>query len=1333
MAAENTPMLQQYRRIKAEYPDTILFFRMGDFYEMFFEDAEIASKALQITLTSRHGSATTSSVPLCGVPYHAVDAYLARMIRQGFRVAICEQVEDPKTAKGIVKREVVRVVTPGTALDATILDARENNYIAAVFSPAMLGEKPTQKDQLVGVALIDLSTGEFYLGELSGAMRFQRLFDELQRFEPKEVVVPESHAYSKQTEEQRVLTDYKAACVTSYPDRAFQLRAAKQALLDHFQVHSLAGFGVQDASSGLSAAGALLQYIQETQKSALPHIRKISLLRHDEFMLIDFATQRNLELYRTINDHARAGSLLGLLDKTMTSMGARMLQKWLRYPLVRIADIQARLDAVEELKKDTITRGDLRDLLKGVHDLERLITRLTLSAANARDLVALKLSCLRLPEFRRLLSALQSPLIAEQVANCDELPDVAELIDRAIVDEPPLTLREGKLIKSGYNAELDELRVISKEGKHWIADLERKEKERSGIASLKVKYNKVFGYFIEITKPNLHLVPDDYIIKQTLVNATRFITPELKEYESKVLGAEDRIVELEYSLFQELRQSVSHEVERVLRTAETIAVLDVLAALAEVADRNLYVKPEVNDSDRLEIAEGRHPVIEQMKLDEPFIPNDTRMDCSDNRLLIITGPNMAGKCVAGDTLIFTDRGLLPLIDSEPNASNIGEFAPIDLEVRGLRGRSQATHFYNGGKQATIALTTRLGYRLEGTPEHRVLVRSADGTEGWKTLSEMREGDVVAIERHANLWGQETAIDPSAAQALKGAKNLKTYPLPEKWDEDLAYLIGLLIGDGTVTYSHAFELTTADAFLADEFCRIIRKLFEYEVCRKASGVSYSVTSKQIRVFLERLGVGCCQAHDKRVPSALLAAPRNIVAAFLQALFDTDGSIDKRYGNVQFSTASERLAREIQMLLLNFGIIASLHVKQTAKKPSHQVAIYGADAMLFHREIGFRLPRKRERQRLASARRMPNVGGIPHLEGLLKQIQARIVATPDKPVALKRNKRINSVFYTDLPNGRNISYDKLDELIAYCHDNHVECAELEELQAQRYFYDPVARLESGEAEVFDLSVPGDHAYVANGFVSHNSTYIRQVALITLMAQIGSFVPAKRADIGTVDRIFTRIGASDNLSRGESTFMVEMNETANILNNATQRSLIILDEIGRGTSTFDGMSIAWAVAEFINNRDILGARALFATHYHELTELATLLTGVKNYNIAVKEWNDQVIFLRKIIEGGADQSYGIQVARLAGLPAAVIRRAKEILADLEQDRHGEAEHHFTKQPAPPAAVSRKKSVVPKEQMSLFGERPHPVVIKLKDLDLNTLTPLEALNLLQQLQKEC
>ena len=890
-----TPMMKQYKRIKAEHPDTILFFRMGDFYEMFFEDAEIASKALQITLTSRHSSKQGQSIPLCGVPYHAVDSYLARMIKQGFRVAICEQVEDPKKAKGLVKREVVRIVTPGTVLDTSLLEAKENNFIAAVFSPAFDGNSQRSREgQELGLAFLDLSTGEFQLGDVSGEQRFQKLQDELERFAPTEILVPKGYSTAEKSKERQVIDMYRATCVTSFPDYAFQPRNAKETLLNHFEVHSLAGFGCQDASLGIPAAGALLQYIQETQKTSLSHIRKLSILRHENVMLIDSATQRNLELYRTINEHSRAGSLLGLLDKSMTSMGGRMLQKWMRHPLVDIERIQERLEAVQEFKDDLILRGDLRDQLQGIHDLERLITRLTLAAANARDLTALKFSLFRIPELRLLLKDANAPLIRELVDSCDELQDVAQLIEQSIADEPPITLREGKLIRQGYNEELDELRVISKEGKNWIASLERKEREKTGISSLKVKYNKVFGYFLEVTKPNLHLVPEHYIIKQTLVNATRFITPDLKEYESKVLGAEDKIVELEYSLFQEVRNAVTKEVERVLQTAERIAVLDVLAALAEVADRNQYVKPGVTDRDELEILEGRHPVIEQMRLDEPFIPNDTHMDCGDNRLLIITGPNMAGK--------------------------------------------------------------------------------------------------------------------------------------------------------------------------------------------------------------------------------------------------------------------------------------------------------------------------------------------------------------------------------------------------------------------------------------------------------STYIRQVALITLMAQIGSFVPAQKATIGVVDRIFTRIGASDNLSRGESTFMVEMNETANILNNATNRSLIILDEIGRGTSTFDGMSIAWAVAEHINNEQCLGARALFATHYHELTELASLLPGIKNYNIAVKEWNDQVIFLRKIIEGGADQSYGIQVARLAGLPIPVISRAKEILADLEQDRHGEAEHHFSQ--APSARKSQrpsKKTLASSSQLSLFGERQHPVLTKLKELDVSNMTPLEALNMLDQLKKEC
>jgi len=891
MPEPTTPMMKQYQRIKAEYPETLLFFRMGDFYEMFFKDAEIASKALHITLTARRSSKKGSDVPLCGVPYHAVDSYLAKLIKQGFRVAICEQVEDPKTARGIVKREVVRVVTPGTVLDTSLLEARENNFIAAIYSQAERQSRRSQGDQMIGLAFVDVSTGEFHLGEFTGTGRFQNLLDELQRFEPKEILVSEGSEQSPASDEQHIINEYNVTCLTTYSDMAFQYTTAKRVLLDHFQVHSLAGFGCQHLLHGVSTAGALLQYIQETQKTSLPHIRRINVLRHDNFMVIDSATQRNLELYRTIADHSRNGSLLGLIDKTVTSMGGRMLQRWMRHPLVGNDAIKERLDAVEELKSDIILRGDLREQLQGIYDLERLITRLTLSAANARDLVALKLSLFRIPELRNLLKSARSHLIIQLVNSCDELQDVAQLIDHAIVDDPPITLREGKLIRPEYNDELDELRTISREGKNWIAALERQERERTGINSLKVKYNKVFGYFIAVTKPNLHLVPDDYIIKQTLVNAVRYITPGLKEYESKVLGAEDKIVELEYTLFQEIRQAVAKEVGRVLQTAEIIATLDVLAALAEVADRYLYAKPEITNDNRIEISEGRHPVVEQMKLGEPFIPNDTLVDCQENLLLIITGPNMAGK--------------------------------------------------------------------------------------------------------------------------------------------------------------------------------------------------------------------------------------------------------------------------------------------------------------------------------------------------------------------------------------------------------------------------------------------------------STYIRQVALITLLAQIGSFVPAKKAVIGVVDRIFSRIGASDNLAKGESTFMVEMNETANILNNATNKSLIILDEIGRGTSTFDGMSIAWAVAEYISNQEIIGARTLFATHYHELTALASLLPGIKNYNIAVKEWNDQVIFLRKIVEGGADRSYGIQVARLAGLPSPVIQRAKKILADLEQDRHGEAEHHFLKQWS--SSEHNMNQKVPSQQLSLFGERPHPVITKIKALDINTLTPIEALNLIHKLQEEC
>jgi DNA mismatch repair protein MutS len=897
--------MQQYWQIKKDYPDTIVLFRMGDFYEMFDQDAEVASRVLQITLTSRRTHKEEKGVPMCGVPHHAVDSYLAKLVRNGFRVAICEQLEDPKLAKGLVKRDVIRVVTPGTVLDTRMLEAKENNFIVAL----------TQKDQVIGMALLDISTGEFRISEFRGSQKVQKLKDELERVEPKEILVPETGGesllltelfghFKKQgvkDKKQETLTHgfwhpTSKFCITHYPSQAFLYENAERMLREHFKTASLSGFGCQGLLRGISAAGALLSYIQETQKTSLDHIRSLRVFNVEEYMVLDAASQRNLELTRTILDHSRQGSLLGLLDCTMTAMGGRTLQAWLKHPLLDLKAIEQRLEAIAEFKDNLILRGDLRELLDGVYDLERLIGRLTLMAANARDLVALKLSIWKIPAIKNLLQSAitgRSSLIQDLIQTCDELSDIGELIDRAIVNEPPITLREGGLIKEGYNQELDELRKICREGKDWIAHLEQTERQRTRINSLKVRYNKVFGYFIEVTNPNLSMVPEDYITKQTLVNCVRFITPALKEYEAKVLGAEERIVELEYQLFQQIRESVSKESERILKTARALAQLDVLSSLAEVAARYNYTRPQVNDGDKIEIIEGRHPVVEQLRKEEAFIPNDVYLDTEGNTLLIITGPNMAGK--------------------------------------------------------------------------------------------------------------------------------------------------------------------------------------------------------------------------------------------------------------------------------------------------------------------------------------------------------------------------------------------------------------------------------------------------------STFLRQVALIVLMAQIGSFVPAKKATIGLVDRIFTRVGASDNLTGGESTFMVEMNETANILNNATRKSLIILDEIGRGTSTYDGLSIAWAVAEYIANK--IGAKTLFATHYHELTELASTLPGVQNYNVAVKEQNDEIIFLRKIVKGGTDRSYGIQVARLAGLPSEVLQRAKEILSHLEA-------HGLDHQGVSTAGKAKKSQKILKNnlQLTLFTpisspeppSQPHPVIEELKSLNVNTLTPLEALNKLAELQKK-
>lgn len=867
---ELTPMMRQYFEIKAEYPDAILFFRLGDFYEMFLDDAVKASRILDITLTSRNKNAEGGNIPLCGVPYHSVTPYIARLIEAGEKVAICEQVEDPKLAKGIVKRQVVKVVTPGMVIDAESLSPKENNYLLAIY---------TAGDERWGVSYLDLSTGEFRVTELIGK---DAAFAEVACVNPREIVLPLPFRDDGRARELTLVT--AAPLVTFLEEWVYDADYARRLFLSQFGIASPDALGCTGLKEGVAAAGAVLHYLQETQLGKAAHVREISVYSTRDHLVLDEATRRNLELVATLAEGKRKGSLLGLMDRTATAMGGRKLRQWISYPLVTVELIRERQDAVEELLHDPGHRRDALELLGGVHDLERLNGRISLASAGAKDLVALRESLLRLPALKELLASAAAPLLRRLHAGIDPLEELANLIRQGIVDNPPFVLRDGGIIADGYHAELDELRAISREGKGFIARLEARERSRTGINSLKIRYNKVFGYYIEVTKANLGGIPDDYFRRQTLANAERFVTPELKEYEEKVLGAEERIVGLEYALFQEIREKVAAEGARIARTADQLASLDTLLSLAELAHDRGYCRPQMDNGDTISISEGRHPVIEAMNLGERFVPNDALLDNRENQLLIVTGPNMAGK--------------------------------------------------------------------------------------------------------------------------------------------------------------------------------------------------------------------------------------------------------------------------------------------------------------------------------------------------------------------------------------------------------------------------------------------------------STFMRQVALITLMAQVGSFIPASAANIGVVDRIFTRVGAADNLARGQSTFMVEMTETANILRNATPKSLIILDEIGRGTSTFDGVSIAWAVAEYLHDSSAHAAKTLFATHYHELAELADTRSRVKNYNIAVREWNDQIIFLRKIVAGGASHSYGIQVARLAGLPGDVIERAKEILRNLEK---GE----YVEEGVPRIARGKKGGgAVASSQLSLFAGDEDLVRNRLRSLNLATLTPLQALNILDELR---
>ncbi len=877
--SEVTPMMQNYLETKKAYSDCILFYRLGDFYEMFFEDAVLVSKELELTLTGK-SCGLEERAPMCGIPYHAAETYLTRLVARGYKVAICEQVEDPKLAKGLVKREVVRVVTPGTNLNMSSLEANRNNYMFCVY----------YSNTGIGISIADLTTGEFLVTEVSD---LHKLRDEIMKYEPSELVCNEAYLVSGDAIED--LKERLHMPVYALDSHLFGEDLAKKAVLKQFRANSLIGLGIEEFPLAVLSAGALLQYLEETQKSHLDNIRRIVPYLAEKYMLLDSASRRNLELTETLREKQKRGSLLWVLDRTKTAMGGRLLRSFVEQPLKEIPEIESRLNALEELGKNAISRDELREYLNPIYDMERLLAKITYHTANPRDLVAFRNSIQMLPAVLQVMEDLDCEELQRIRDMIDPLTDLSGLISSAIVDEPPIGIREGEIIREGFNEDIDRLRSAKRDGKQWLANLEEEEKSRTGIRTLHIKFHKAFGYYFEVSNSFLEMVPDDFIRRQTLTNGERFTTPRLKELEDTILNSEEKLVNLEYDLFCEIRDAIAAEIDRILQTAKGIAYLDVYASLSYISEKNHYVRPKLNAKGIIDIKDGRHPVVEQMLNGELFIANDTHLDNGKNLVSIITGPNMAGK--------------------------------------------------------------------------------------------------------------------------------------------------------------------------------------------------------------------------------------------------------------------------------------------------------------------------------------------------------------------------------------------------------------------------------------------------------STYMRQSALIVLMAQMGCFVPAASANIGVVDRIFTRVGASDDLASGQSTFMVEMNEVSNILRNATSDSLLILDEIGRGTSTFDGLSIAWAVVEHISNRKILGAKTLFATHYHELTELEGKIDNVNNYCIAVKESGDNIVFLRKIVKGGADRSYGIQVAKLAGLPDMVIDRAKEIASQLSENDITEHIQSIGVEDGKSSKGVRvsKPDDVDMGQMSFFDTVSDEDVIKeLMEAPITNMTPLDAMNTLYRLQNK-
>jgi DNA mismatch repair protein MutS len=1042
-------MLQQYFRAKEEHPGVLLAMRVGDFYEFYGEDAEKAASVLEITLTGREDGGN-GKIAMAGVPFHSVEKYLARLLANGIKVALCDQLEDPKTTKGLIKRGVTRVLTPGTVMEDTMLPAGQNNFLAAI----------CVMDGKAGLATLDPSTGEFVVTEIEGEQLEEKLLQELARLRPTELLTgPKAESFGE------IARVAMSTSVTDCPQLSPE-RAARK-LLEQFEVTNLQGFGVQDKPSAVIAASMILGYAEKNRLS-LDHVESLTTYSVDGFMGLDLATRRSLELSQNMSDGGRRHTLLSVLDETRTAMGSRLMRKWIEQPLLDIPAIKSRQEAVERLLNHGMVRGDIREGLKRVSDVERLVSRVATGFAGPRDLAALKVSLFALPHLAEPLRKVGLGRIQELRELISDHSDIAHLLDRALVNEPPHSVREGGLIKEGHDPELDKLRDLSRNGKAFIAKLEQQERERTGISGLKVGYTAVFGYYLEVTRSQLEKVPADYIRKQTIANAERFITAELKEHESHVLNAEEKATSLEGDLFYRLRIRVAEHTRVLLQTARALAELDVLCSLAEVAAIRGYVKPSLVESDVLEIELGRHPVVEASTV--RFVPNDLFL--GDSRQSIVDGGDQveSRKSKVEGRIGEADGGL-GIGDSWESTGDTGEAPPPLLPGRG------------GGR----------GER-SGSEANR---EGGDQVEG-------RKSDVEGRSRDAD-GGLGMADGVSEIENQKSKIENQKPPLPPT----------------------PLSSSRVDKFKAGEGGN--------------SDLSPLAPLSSLRV--DKVGAG------------------------------EGGTVDSRRSNVE--SRSE-------------------------------------------------------------------------VESRMSKVESR---AEDSAIENRKSKIENS------PRSR----------------------------------------------VIILTGPN---------MSGKSTYLRQTAMIVLMAQIGSFVPAKSCRLGLCDRIFARIGAKDELALGQSTFMVEMVESANILNHATTRSLVILDEVGRGTSTYDGLAIAWAMVEYLTS---LGAKTMFATHYHQLNALADQLPTVANYRVSVEEIGDDIVWTHRVLAGGTDRSYGIHVARMAGVPSAVLVRSSEILAELE------------KSSVAPSAVTKTEKL----QMTLFEFDEPPVIKELQNLDVNTLTPLEALRLLDDWKK--